>query len=152
MMQKKRNGKLQKGIMVAVSALTVLASASTALAYQPMQWSDGSVGESIENFDLDFTSFGHEAESMDEVSDIDFSVSDSVFVSLEGQQFPIIDETSSHILCTHSMVDGYLNNHSSNSSGGCTVYVYTCQRCKKCGYLANAKYYNTVTYAICPHK
>ena len=45
MMQKKRNGKLQKGIMVAVSALTVLASASTALAYQPMQWSD----ESFEN-------------------------------------------------------------------------------------------------------
>lgn len=49
MMQKKRNGKLQKGIMVAVSTLTVLASASTALAYQPMQWSDGSISESILN-------------------------------------------------------------------------------------------------------
>lgn len=40
MLQKKRKGRLQKGIMVAVSALTVLASASTALAYQPMQSSD----------------------------------------------------------------------------------------------------------------
>ena len=53
MMQKKRNGKLQKGIMVAVSALTVLASASTALAYQPMQSSDMSVGNAItENMDF----------------------------------------------------------------------------------------------------
>ena len=42
--------------------------------------------------------------------------------------------------------------HKSNGSGGCTVKVYTCQRCKKCGYLANAVYKNTITYAVCPHK
>lgn len=111
-----------------------------------------SVGESIENFDLDFTNFGHEAESMGEAADIDFSISDKVFVDLNGEQFPVFDSASSYALCTHSMVDGYLNNHSSNSSGGCTVYVYTCQRCKKCGYLANAVYHSTVTYAKCPHK
>ena len=41
--------------------------------------------------------------------------------------------------------------HAKNSSGGCTVKIYTCQRCEKCGYLANKKYNNTITYAKCPH-
>ena len=49
------------------------------------------------------------------------------------------------------MVDGYFYSHASKSSGGCEVKVYTCQRCNKCGYLANAKYYKTITYAKCPH-
>ena len=44
------------------------------------------------------------------------------------------------------------HNHSSNSSGGCTVYVYKCQRCEKCGYLANAVYQYKVVYPTCPHK
>lgn len=38
-----------------------------------------------------------------------------------------------------------------NSSGGCSTKVYTCQRCEKCGYVANAVYSHTVTYAKCPH-
>ena len=50
------------------------------------------------------------------------------------------------------MKDGHLYRHESNGTGGCTVKVYTCQRCTRCGYLANAKYQNTVTYAVCPHK
>lgn len=61
------------------------------------------------------------------------------------------DEIDTHILCTHSMVNGYFYTHKSNSSGGCTVVTYTCQRCEKCGYLANKKYYSTTTYAKCPH-
>lgn len=48
-------------------------------------------------------------------------------------------------------VNGYFYTHKSNSSGGCTVVTYTCQRCEKCGYLANKKYYSTTTYAKCPH-
>ena len=148
MMQKKRNGKLQKGIMVAVSALTVLASASTALAYQPMQWSDGSVKEHIDDSNLEFISF--EA-SDDEIYLADFSESNTVFVTLDGVEVAVEDSTSPNILCTHSMVDGYLKTHASNGSGGCTVTIYTCQRCKKCGYLANAVYYGTMTYAKCPH-
>lgn len=148
MMQKKRNGKLQKGIMVAVSALTVLASASTALAYQPMQWSDGSFSEVISDDEPDFSGYNFEYL----VNEIDFSKGDSVFVYPDGTYEVVSDaDLDTHILCTHSMVDGYFYNHMSNSSGGCTVKVYTCQRCKKCGYLANAKYHSTITYATCPH-
>ncbi len=63
----------------------------------------------------------------------------------------IYDMTVPHALCTHSMVNGYLKNHTSNGKGGCTVKVYTCQRCEKCGYLANAVYQSTHTYVKCPH-
>ena len=42
MMKEKRKGMLQRGIMVAVSALTVVASAGTVLAYEPLPSSDES--------------------------------------------------------------------------------------------------------------
>ena len=148
MLQKKRKGRLQKGIMVAVSALTVMASASTAFAYQPMQWSDGSFEDNI-SAEMDFCTFGI-AYPFD-VNDIDFSNSDSVFIYADGHQESVDNSDASRILCTHSMVDGYFSTHQKLSSGGCKVVVYNAQRCKKCGYLANAVYNSTITYATCPH-
>lgn len=148
MMQKKRNGKLQKGIMVAVSALTVLASASTALAYQPMQSSDESFTDIVSDETAEFVDFNIPVY----LNNVDFSYGDEVFIDLDGNQEMIDDaDIAGRALCTHSMVDGYASVHKSNGSGGCTMTTYTCQRCKKCGYLANAKYYSTTTYAKCPH-
>ena len=53
MMKEKRKGMLQRGIMVAVSALTVMASVGTVMAYEPIQSSDVSVSDSISDYDLD---------------------------------------------------------------------------------------------------
>lgn len=147
MMKEKRKGLLQRGIMVAVSALTIVAGAGTALAYEAMPSSDINVKEDIDDSALDFVSFNSGENSMYEV---DFSESDSVFVTLDGIQIPVYSY-SEHALCTHSMVDGYLNTHAKNASGGCTVKVYTCQRCKKCGYLANSVYSHTITFTKCTH-
>lgn len=80
----------------------------------------------------------------------DFSESDSVFIDLNGIQTPVYD-FSSYALCTHSMVNGYLKTHAKDGKGGCSVKVYTAQRCEKCGYLANAVYQSTHTYVKCPH-
>lgn len=149
MMKKRKNGWMRKGIIAMVSALTIAASAGTVLAYEPMQWSDGSVGESIVLDESDMSNFEFLS---GELNDIDFSKTDTVFVTENGIQIPIMDNDSSRVLCKHNMVNGYLHNHTSNSSGGCTVKTYTCQRCTRCGYLANAKYYSTTNYAKCPHK
>lgn len=149
MMKKRKNGWMRKGIIAMVSALTITASAGTVLAYEPMQWSDGSVGESIVLDESDMSNFDFLS---GELNDIDFSKTDTVFVTENGIQIPIMDNDSSRVLCKHNMVNGYLHNHTSNSSGGCTVKTYTCQRCTRCGYLANAKYYSTTNYAKCPHK
>lgn len=149
MMKEKRKGILQRGIMVAVSALTVVASAETAFAYEPMQWSDGSFDETIWSSEPEYAGYTNSDAITDE---LDFSECDNIFIDENGEIVNIFsDEIDTHILCTHSMVNGYFYTHKSNSSGGCTVVTYTCQRCEKCGYLANKKYYSTTTYAKCPH-
>ena len=95
MMKEKRKGMLQRGIMVAVSALTVMASVGTVMAYEPIQSSDVSVSDSISDYDLDFTDFGFEADNniVDNIdtSIIDFSETNDVFISEDGTQIPIKD-------------------------------------------------------------
>lgn len=148
MMKKRRNGWMRKGIIAMVSALTIAASAGTVLAYEPLQSSDYDVSIIMTADDSDNSNFNFVGEDYFKV---DFSKSDSVFISETGEQIPIMNNNSTKALCKHNMVNGYLNNHKKNSSGGCTVKVYTCQRCTRCGYLANAKYDYTVTYTKCPH-
>lgn len=148
MMKEKRKGLLQRGIMMAVSALTIVAGAGTVLAYEPMQWSDDSFTDVVQDDSFDVLGYNSSDFEMDS---LDFSKSNNLFVGLDGIQIACEESVSSRILCTHSMVDGKFYAHAPNSSGGCTVKVYTCQRCKKCGYLANKKYYATYSYAKCPH-
>lgn len=85
------------------------------------------------------------------IKSIDFSQGDTVYVDADGNQIVAQKSSDTYALCTHSMVPATFYTHSKNSSGGCTVKIYKCQRCEKCGYSANAKYDNTVTYAKCPH-
>lgn len=147
-MRRKKSGMLQKGIMVALSALTVVVSAGTVLAYEPIQSADTSVNDVVFNDSLDFSSYDFGSSSL--INQFDFSESDEVFMYEDGTQIPVRN-SSGRAVCNHNMGNGYLSTHQSKSNGGCVVTVYTCQRCNKCGYLANAKYYNTVTYAKCPH-
>ena len=106
------------------------------------------MSESVTEYDTDIMSFS----VLSDMSEIDFSLGDNIFVDMDGNQIVVDTEEIPYALCTHSMIDGYLYNHSSNSSGGCTIRVYTCQRCKKCGYLANAVYSHTITSTKCTHK
>ena len=149
MMKEKKKGLLQRGIMMAVSALTIVASAGRVLAYQPMPSSDGSFSDVIVDDSLD--AFGSNCIGYDIVDTLDFTKSDYIFVDLNGNQENYTTSIEPYALCTHSMVDGTFFTHAKNSSGGCAVKIYTCKKCEKCGYLANKKYKNTITYAKCPH-
>ena len=107
MMKEKRKGMLQRGIMVAVSALTVVASAGTVMAYQPTQSSD----ESFEEFISDGSIYDFGFEDMDDIATaaIDFSQGDSIFVDSDGNQIVYQEESSdTYALCTHSMVPAFL--------------------------------------------
>ena len=149
MMKEKRKGLLQRGIMVAVSALTIVAGAGTALAYEAMPSSDESFSDVI--LDDSLNDFGDHSLNDDLIRSLDFSESDTIYIDSDGIQTTEDDLSSSYALCTHSMADSSFYTHAKNSSGGCTVKVYTCQKCKKCGYRANAVLYSTTTYAKCPH-
>ena len=150
MMKEKRKGMLQRGIMVAVSALTVVASAGTIMAYEPVSSSDESFEEFISDDALN--NFGDDYIDYDSANFVDFSQSDYVLIDSNGVQVTTEeDDSSTYALCTHSMIPATFYTHAKNSSGGCTIKVYNCQRCEKCGYRANAVYQNTITYAKCPH-
>ena len=149
MMKEKRKGLLQRGIIVAVSALTVVVSAGTVLAYAPIASSDESFEEII--FDDSLDDFGFNDIEDNFIKSLDFSQSNSVYIDSNGSQIIYQESESPRALCTHSMVPSSFYTHAKNSSGGCTVKIYSCQRCEKCGYRANAKYESTHTYAKCPH-
>lgn len=150
MMKEKRKGLLQRGIMMAVSALTIVASAGTVLAYQPMPSSDESFSDVI--FDDSLNDFGELCDGSDGIADyLDFSQSNNIVIDSNGVQTIYEGNISPYALCTHSMIDAYFYTHAKNSSGGCTVKKYSCQKCKKCGYRANAVLQSTHTYVKCPH-
>lgn len=150
MMKEKRKGLLQRGIMVAVSALTIVAGAGTVLAYEAMPSSDESFSSVVLVDSLN--DFGDDC--IDITDSFDFSQGDSIFVDSNGIQTICTESTKSasfYALCTHAMVNGKFYTHAKNSSGGCTIKVYTCQKCKKCGYRANAVYSHTITSTKCTH-
>lgn len=130
MMKEKRKGMLQRGIMVAVSALTVVASAGTIMAYEPVSSSDESFEEFISDDALN--NFGDDYIDYDSANFVDFSQSDYVLIDSNGVQVTTEeDDSSTYALCTHSMIPATFYTHAKNSSGGCTIKVYNCQRCEK---------------------
>lgn len=149
MMKEKKKGLLQRGIMVAVSALTIVSGAGTVLAYEPMLSSDECFSDVISDESLDV--FAYNSSEFDPLAFLDFSKSNSIFIDNNGIQLACDESLSPYALCTHSMIDGTFYTHSKNSSGGCTVKVYTCKRCEKCGYLANKKYSHSITSTKCTH-
>lgn len=151
MMKEKRKGLLQRGIMVAVSVLTIVAGAGTVLAYEAVPSSDESFCDVILEDSLD--DFGDDCIDTSITDSLDFSKSDIIFIDSDGEQTTgdALSSSSSYALCTHIMADSAFYTHAKNSSGGCTVKKYSCQKCKKCGYRANAVLQSTHTYVKCPH-
>lgn len=153
---------MRKGIIAMVSALTIAASAGTVLAYEPLQSSDVAMSEVVTDDVPEYLEYEFTDESIleenklvdsekDENANLDFSVSDEIFVYSDGTVVEVKNENTNKALCKHNMKDGILKSHKSDGKGGCTVKVYSCQRCTRCGYLANPVYKNTITYAKCPH-
>lgn len=143
----KRKSLMKKGIAIITAAITVFASASTILAYEPFMSADDKT--------MEVSTFSDFGEVLEENSyDIyDFSVSDTVVVYEDGTRFPIIMEKElEYALCNHVMKNCYYQVHRSNSTGGCTVHVYNAQRCTKCGYIKTGSLHNVITYMVCPHK
>lgn len=142
----KRKGFMKRGIAIAVAAISVFASASTILAYEPFL----SVDENnIDNFDGG--NFGAFSDN-DFSYNCDFSVSENIFIYEDGTQEIVTDkDMEPRAICNHTMTSGYYHIHKPNNSGGCTVEVYNAQKCTKCGYLKLGSISSTTTYTVCPH-
>lgn len=119
------------------------------MAYEPISSSDESFEKVI--FDDSIDDFGYDNIDDVIVVSIDFSQGNDVYIDSDGNQVVYQESSDTYALCTHSMIPSSFYTHGKNSSGGCTVKIYKCQRCEKCGYRANAQYDHTITYAKCPH-
>lgn len=146
MMKEKKTGMLKKGIAIAVTAVTVFASASTILAYEPLRSTNEDAVEIT--YEGEFAAFQNESNT--EI--YDFSISDCVFIYEDGTQVAVTDEASTYALCNHTLVNGYYSVHISNNTGGCTIKEYNAKRCTKCGYIEVGSLYATHTYTVCTHK
>lgn len=105
MMKGKRKGILQRGIMVAVSALTVVASAGTVMAYEPIASSDASFNDII--FDDSYSDFSNDYTEMDIIDSLDFTETDNIFVGSDNIQIACQETVSPRALCT---IVWYLEN------------------------------------------
>lgn len=77
---------------------------------------------------------------------------DTIFIDEDGNVFPVYDdEVSPHAFCNHTYVSGTTPRHYPNSSGGCTVKVFNCQRCTKCGEIILGSLISTQNFTVCPH-
>lgn len=144
MMKKKE--MLKRGVTIAISVLTVFASASTIFAYEPMLSTNENA---IEVFSGE--EFGNYVTN-DIVDDIQFINSDYVFVYEDGRQVSVHEGASTYALCNHILESGYYTTHKSDGSGGCRVRVYKAKRCSRCGYIEIGDLDHTVIYVVCPHK
>ena len=143
----KRKSLMKKGIAIITAAITVFASASTILAYEPFISGDKNTTKVVGSSEVVGVLKENSADKCD------FSVSDVVIVHENGIQVPVVDiDNSLYAICNHVMEKCYLHAHNSNSSGGCTVHVYNAQRCTKCGYIKTGSLHNVITYMVCPHK
>ncbi len=103
----KRKSLMKKGIAIVTAAITVFASASTILAYEPFMSADDKT--------VEVSTFSDFGEVLEENSyDIyDFSVSDTVVVYEDGTRFPIIMEKElEYALCNHVMKNCYYQENS----------------------------------------
>lgn len=150
---KKKNSKFSRLTTVVVSAIAIVASSLTVLAYEPLQ---STTGEAVIG-----TSEGDFIEFMPNEEDeifykpdiyIDFNGHESVFVSnTDVYTYSDFSDVSPRAICNHKFETGKLFKHISNGKGGCTVYEYTAERCTKCNYIKTKELIGTHIYTTCTH-
>lgn len=128
--------------------ISVMLSATTILAYTPVQSSSGT--NELVNENRNFFEFSNNQEE----NSVDFSLFNQVFISDDNEQYSIVEEENinTRALCIHEFENGVVRSHEPNSSGGCTMYIYDAKKCIKCNYLVVYDLINVITYATCIHQ
>ncbi|MDE7334503.1 MAG: M56 family metallopeptidase [Lachnospiraceae bacterium] len=79
-----------------------------------------------------------------------FESSDKIFIDEKGNIYPIYDETVPQRGCSHEWESGTMAEHSKNGAG-CTVKVFSAQKCSKCNTIYKGELISTTTFTTCPH-
>ena len=151
------NSRLKTTLLLVLCLL--LCSTTTTFAYTPMEKMNSSfLSPSDEN--VTYIRLTDDPEAI--FSEIfpygiaDFSSSSSDIVLEDGTQvdYDESDTTRSpqRQTCQHTFVNGQHQLHVGNSSGGCTITMYTLKRCSKCGLVKDRVKAGYYTFPKCTHK
>lgn len=166
----------EAGLFPILLVLSVILSASTALAYTlPSSGTedlyetategefildtsltgvrDFSVSDTIFLSDEDLESFhGELMENNIVIDDYDFSVSDTIFTEDKtGRKTALLPSDDINANCQHSFVSGTISKHFKDSSGGCVIRNYKVEKCTKCSYYRVIEVLSELKYFKCPH-
>ena len=149
-MKKKHVTVLQKFSACLLFCILLLSSAATAVAYSPF-WVNPEKEIIADGTDCTIT----ESQSIDLFADLDFSISNTIFITEENSILYFDNSSksnlSSHAACNHTFTDGTTATHKKNASGGCTVTQYQVTFCKKCGLIKSKTLLYQITYPKCSH-
>lgn len=84
-------------------------------------------------------------------NDPHFAVSDSYFLSEEGEAFYDITGNSNETVCKHTYLSGTSHTHERTASGGCTVTIYDAKHCQTCWDTPKEDIISSADFKNCPH-
>lgn len=141
----------KKVIAVSLLAVLMLADSAVAFAYPDVYHVEETATDMAEkeakgeNYWTDVVvAYGYG----DQVFEV---VYDQEFIDEAGNISPV-SEIQPNVFCIgHQWVSGYLQIHSRNDDGSCTVEVYNSNRCVLCNTVTRGDLYATINYVKCPH-
>lgn len=155
----KRKPKTKKGILLAALLLMSAATAIPVLAYEsPKVAYDEELEAGEVLTDVVFVPDGEDGPDWCDMNwipkeEIPFITTDAYFMDEVGNVTYLSEEdVSMQATCSHSFQNGIFNKHKENTTGGCTVAYYRCQKCTKCNYIKNQEKISENNYGKCPHK
>lgn len=146
--------KLPTIATMCIIIVLILLNSLTVFAYEDVQIARGEavMDENLYNGDFAFVPEGEAFvwEKADYVNNYIYHF-DIQFVDGSGNVYEVQENVGMYATCEHEYVQGMLQQHSKNSSGGCTIDFYNAMRCRKCGSIINKVYLSSNIYAVCPH-
>ncbi len=147
----KRVACWKKAISACIFGVLLLVNSMIALAYPDVyHFEDSSIEMAEDSTEGDlFWTFDYLTEGFDLSKDI--ILYDKQFVDLSKNIFPVNDTGNLDSCISHKVVEGYVQVHSENDKGGCTVDTYEATRCKNCKTVWIGTLYTTVGLDTCIH-
>ena len=149
-----RTKKLPTVVAVMIMVLVVALNSLTVFAYEDVKVARGDIFEdgSFEDADFVFVPKGEEVvwENPEYMNNYVYHY-DVQFVDAEGDVYEVHEDIATCATCEHEYVEGMVQKHVKNSTGGCRIYYYNALRCSKCGDIKGEEYVTDVGYAVCPH-
>lgn len=151
MRKRKRWERVLTGVFVAV---LILADSLTVFAYPHVTVMEG---DDIGAYGPGVRDYFVTEDKVDEMNAywgiVEYTILyDDQFVDEDGNIYEITgNEVAPCAEHTHHYVTGQRQRHEENDNGGCTVYVYSIQRCTRCGHLIMGELINVQTNTVCPH-